>query len=180
MARIRELGYEATGRAEKSTISIIDKLRRESVRLSQMQDIAGCRIVVSTIADQDELASKLTNVLPNATLIDRRQTPSHGYRAVHIIAEVEGFHVEIQIRTEIQHLWAEVSERLSDLVSTDIKYGGGPEECRDLLRSTSISVASCESRTSFQYLGADIERANLIQLFEQLLNELKKHKTQSP
>jgi len=44
----RELGVEPSGRPAKSTGSVIDKLRRESIRLTQMQDIAGCRIVVET------------------------------------------------------------------------------------------------------------------------------------
>ena len=36
-----ELGLDPTGRPTKSTTSISDKLARESVRLSQIQDIAG-------------------------------------------------------------------------------------------------------------------------------------------
>jgi hypothetical protein len=40
-----ELGMEATGRPAKSTTSIIEKLQRESIRLTQIQDIA----------DQEEL-----------------------------------------------------------------------------------------------------------------------------
>ncbi len=39
------LSLEASKRA-KTTKSIADKLRRESIRLTQIQDIAGCRIVV--------------------------------------------------------------------------------------------------------------------------------------
>lgn len=38
-----ELNLSPTGRPAKSTGSIIDKLKRESIRLSQIQDIAGCR-----------------------------------------------------------------------------------------------------------------------------------------
>src|SRR5437762_4603232 len=38
-----QLGLEPTGRQEKTTPSIKAKLRRQSIRLSQMQDIAGCR-----------------------------------------------------------------------------------------------------------------------------------------
>lgn len=41
-----KLKLQPTGRPAKSTISIVDKLRRETSRLSQVQDIAGCRIVV--------------------------------------------------------------------------------------------------------------------------------------
>jgi (p)ppGpp synthase/HD superfamily hydrolase len=43
----QDLRLVPTGRPAKSTSSIIDKLDRESIRLSQIQDIAGCRIVVS-------------------------------------------------------------------------------------------------------------------------------------
>ena len=50
-----ELGLEPTGRPAKSTSSITEKLLRESIRLSQIQDIAGCRLVVPGIEEQDEL-----------------------------------------------------------------------------------------------------------------------------
>lgn len=40
----KSLNLVATGRPSKSTPSILEKLRRESIRLSQIQDIAGCRI----------------------------------------------------------------------------------------------------------------------------------------
>src|SRR5438046_10135081 len=41
-----ELGLEPTGRPAKSTTAIADKLLRESIRLSQLQDIAGGRIIL--------------------------------------------------------------------------------------------------------------------------------------
>jgi putative GTP pyrophosphokinase len=48
-----ELQLAPTGRPAKTTASIIDKLRRETIRLSQMQDIAGCRVVVEDATQQD-------------------------------------------------------------------------------------------------------------------------------
>ncbi len=49
------LGYGSfSGRPAKSTSAIVEKLRRESVRLSQMQDIAGFRVVVDTIVSQED------------------------------------------------------------------------------------------------------------------------------
>ena len=39
-----ELNLETTGRPAKSTAAIKEKLLRESVRLTQIQDIAGCRL----------------------------------------------------------------------------------------------------------------------------------------
>jgi ppGpp synthetase/RelA/SpoT-type nucleotidyltranferase len=34
--------------------------------------------------------------------------------------------VEIQVRILMQHWWAELSEKLSDTIDPEIKYGGGP------------------------------------------------------
>ena len=56
---------EPTGRPAKSTTAIIEKLKRESIRLSQVQDIAGCRIVVGTIIDQNQIVSSFANLFPN-------------------------------------------------------------------------------------------------------------------
>jgi hypothetical protein len=140
-----QLVLEPTGRPAKSTSSIIEKLRRESIRLTQVQDIAGCRIIVSDIAEQDRVVAAICEAFPDASVIDRRQNPSHGYRAVHVIARTEGKLVEAQIRTSLQHLWAELSEKFSDMVDPAIKYGGGEPPIRALLTITSRLVAETES-----------------------------------
>src|SRR2546421_12727947 len=86
VGRIRdELGLEPTGRPAKSTTSIADKLKRESIRLTQIQDIAGCRIIVSDFAEQESVVQSITNLFQQATIIDRREKPSHGYRAIHLV-----------------------------------------------------------------------------------------------
>jgi ppGpp synthetase/RelA/SpoT-type nucleotidyltranferase len=97
------LGYAPTGRPAKSTPSIVEKLRRESIRLSQVQDIAGCRIVVLMLSNQDAAVQSLQSVFSKATVDDRRQKPSHGYRAVHLVIDIEGKLIEIQVRTVLQH-----------------------------------------------------------------------------
>ncbi len=48
-----QLQLEPTGRPAKSTSSITEKLRRESIRLTQIQDIAGCRLSVPKTVDQE-------------------------------------------------------------------------------------------------------------------------------
>jgi putative GTP pyrophosphokinase len=123
---IREqLHLEPTGRPAKSTHSLIEKLHRESIRLAQVQDIAGCRVVVADAAEQERAVASLRTVFPEASVDDRRANPSYGYRAVHVIAKIFGVLVEIQVRTSLQHLWAEFSEKLSDVVDPSIKYGAG-------------------------------------------------------
>src|SRR5262245_850816 len=123
--RIRSLELQVTGRPAKTTYSIVQKLQRERTRLSRMQDIAGCRIVVEGVMAQEETILLLRREFPAAKVSDRRLNPSHGYRAVHLIVTIREKPVEIQIRTKLQHLWAEYSEKCADVVDPALKYGGG-------------------------------------------------------
>jgi putative GTP pyrophosphokinase len=144
-------GNEPSGRPGKSTTSIVDKLHRGSMRLSQMQDIAGCRIVVDDTEAQNATARRLRRQLkPLGMLktVDRRRKPSHGYRAVHVIVTIDGKPVEIQVRTLFQHLWAELSESTADVHGIQIKYGGdapGRPEVRRTLDTLSETLAQLES-----------------------------------
>ena len=138
-----ELGIEVSGRPAKSTPAIIDKLRRGSMRFSQMQDIAGCRIVVASVADQDQLCSALKRIFA-VTVFDRRSKPSHGYRAVHVVVTNFGHPVEIQVRTALQHAWAEYSEKAADIYDHNLKYGLGPEALRRILDEYSSLIAEFE------------------------------------
>ena len=142
---IREqLKLEPTGRPAKSTTSLIEKLQRESIRLSQVQDVAGCRVVVADVVEQERVVASLHELFPEASIMDRREKPSYGYRAVHIIAQVSGKLIEIQVRSSLQHLWAELSEKLSDAVDPTIKYGGGEVRIRQMLTQLSALVADFE------------------------------------
>ena len=143
---IRQRGEFPTGRLAKSTVSVVDKLRRESIRLSQMQDIAGCRVVVVNVAEQEQFVASFIADFPRASVLDRRAKPTYGYRAVHIIAEILGKPIEIQVRSSLQHLWAEISEKSSDVLDPTIKYGGGTDRWREFLTGTSKLVASYEER----------------------------------
>jgi len=140
----RQHGLEPTGRPSKSTSSVIEKLQRETIRLSQIQDIAGCRVVVTDVAEQERVVASLRALFPGASIVDRRKTPTYGYRAVHVIVEVNERLVEVQIRTTLQHLWAELSEKFSDVVDPTIKYGGGESEVRNLLLGRSELVSRLE------------------------------------
>jgi putative GTP pyrophosphokinase len=138
------LKLESTGRPAKSTMSIVDKLRRESLRLRQMQDIAGCRVVVGDVVRQDAAVECLTKAFAETTVVDRRKIPSYGYRAVHVIVRQHGTPVEIQVRTELQHGWAQLSEKLGDIVDPSIKYGGGPDSLKSNLLKLSETVGKME------------------------------------
>jgi ppGpp synthetase/RelA/SpoT-type nucleotidyltranferase len=138
------LKLEPTGRPSKSTNSISEKLRRESLRLRQMQDIAGCRVVVDDAVAQDEVMGRLPKAFEKTSVLDRRKSPSHGYRAVHVVVRKGAVPVEIQIRTELQHSWAQLSEKLSDMMDPSIKYGGGPDLVKSKLARLSENVGKVE------------------------------------
>ena len=142
---LKKLGLKPVSRPAKSTASIIAKLNRERGRLSKMQDIAGCRVEVDNIAQQDRVVKDIVAKFPDAVEYDRRLKPSHGYRAVHVVVDLHGFLVEIQVRTSLQHGWASAVERLADIIDLDIKYGGGPEVLRDVLIKASDTIAGVEA-----------------------------------
>jgi putative GTP pyrophosphokinase len=150
-----------TGRPAKSTTSIVEKLRRETVRLSQIQDIAGCRIVfvqslAGSVGLQDQIVAAARDTFPDAAIIDRRVAPSHGYRAVHVVPRIDGRPVEIQIRTALQHLWAEVSEKLADVIDPGLKYGTGPKRQQQALLEASRIIADAEKLG--ERGGTDVEK----------------------
>ncbi len=116
----------------KTQGTTIDKLRLNGGSwLSSIQDLAGMRIVADvTRGEQDALVSSLVALFadePRAPkVIDRRASPSSGYRAVHVVAYPGGVQVEIQVRTRWQHQWAEMYERLADRLGRGIRYGQPP------------------------------------------------------
>src|SRR5262249_40079102 len=104
------------------------------------------RIITTDITEQERVTTQLRTTFPGAPIIDRRANPSFGCRALHVIAQSSGKLVEIQIRSSLQHLWAEYSEKLSDVHDSRIKYGGGPEVVRTTLRTLSRSIAQIEAQ----------------------------------
>lgn len=134
----------------KTEDTTIEKLRRERTRLSTIQDLAGIRVVGDwDLDEQDEVVEAIASAFEKARLDDRRERPSHGYRAVHVIVEVDGFPVEIQVRTLFQDAWAQLMEHLADRAGRGIRYGDRPadaaaEELVDTLLRMSEKMALVE------------------------------------
>lgn len=87
---------------------------------------------------------KLKGLFDKLIVVDRREHPSHGYRAVHVIVDRRGKLIEVQVRTSLQHAWAELSEKLSDEVDSAIKYGSGDEELVSVLAMLSDASMDLE------------------------------------
>jgi len=119
-----------TKRKRKTQQSIVDKLiRQPRLRLPQMQDIAGCRIVVQ---GGSQATQQINGLLSHALALPRWQVESKrrdtdGYRAIHIIVKAGKKFYEIQLRTYAQDIWANLIESLCDENNT-LKYGGTEQE----------------------------------------------------
>lgn len=135
---------ELAVRPEKSVRSIVRKLQREQTRLSKMQDLAGFRVVVEDIEEQDSLVAGILATSEGWRLVDRRREPVHGYRAVHLILQEDRWFVEFQVRTRLQHLWANLSEAWDRELEGQIKYGEGPPDVIKPLGSLSLLIARLE------------------------------------
>lgn len=109
-----------------------------------MQDIAGCRIVVSDVLEQDRVVARIQSTFGRVSTFDRRERASFGYRAVHLVVIQDDRPVEVQVRTELQHLWAELSEKLADMLDHRIKYGGGSEVVQQILFKSSDNIRKIE------------------------------------
>ncbi|WP_231752850.1 RelA/SpoT domain-containing protein [Burkholderia savannae] len=109
---------------------IVRKLNRLHVRLSQLQDIGGCRIIVADNHDVDNILRFLRNKLTNETNIKitdyrNKGRDDTGYRALHLLLSREGFSLELQVRSQVQHYWAESIERTSVVYGQHLKEKEG-------------------------------------------------------
>jgi ppGpp synthetase/RelA/SpoT-type nucleotidyltranferase len=113
----------------KTLKTTLQKLHRQpDLRsLAQIRDLAGLRVVVhGTRADQDDVVARIATKLPDGDrppkIIDRRLDPRSGYRAVHLEIRREGILLEVQVRTALQHQWAELFERTADRLGRGLRY----------------------------------------------------------
>lgn len=115
---------------------IIRKLNRLSVRLVQLQDIAGARVVVKSNAEVDRLHSHLKQHIAESAdveLVDARDyryegREDSGYRALHLILNADNRSIELQLRSEAQHYWAEQIERTSIIYGHHLKELAGHQD----------------------------------------------------
>jgi len=161
----------AVGQRLKRAPQIVNKLARfPHMRLSQMDDVGGCRAILD---DRDEIDAVIRRMRKNGWEI--RRTDDYiadpkptGYRAVHVIVRRDGRLVEIQLRTSGQHEWAEAVDRTAlrvdgplDVGPHGLKDGHGPPELLLYFEQAAYAIALEES-------GQAVDEA-----FDQRFSELR-------
>jgi ppGpp synthetase/RelA/SpoT-type nucleotidyltranferase len=142
----------------KRLSSIKLKLERfPTMTLSQMQDIGGCRAVVSDVTDVDRLvesyiSSDLKHKLHTNDdyIINPKPT---GYRGRHLIYQYfsdkistyNGLKVEMQFRSQFQHAWATAVEIVGTFTRQALKSSQGEEDWLRFFALMGSAIARMES-----------------------------------
>ncbi len=141
--------------------SILKKLNRSqtnTMQMSQMQDIGGCRAVVNSMVELSKLTDMykkgdrgLYHKLKNRK--DYIQTPKpDGYRSLHLVYKYfsdknevyNGILIEVQIRTKLQHYWATAVETVDHFTRQAIKSNEGEKDWMEFFKLASSVFANME------------------------------------
>lgn len=122
--------------------SIRHKLERfPEMNLSQMQDIGGCRSVLSSVAavnavvDYYKETSRIKHKLVREDPYILEPKPS-GYRGVHLVYSYysdrsstwNGLKIELQLRSQLQHAWATAVETVGTFTQQALKSSLGEKQ----------------------------------------------------
>ena len=120
-------GAEVASRTKRLETVAAKLRRRPDLALSQVTDLAGCRIIVADRMEQIAIVGRLVSTYDVQQVDDKSDDPKFGYRAVHLDIRYRGQLMEIQVQTRNQFRWQQVSERAAGY-DVSIKYGGGSRE----------------------------------------------------
>jgi ppGpp synthetase/RelA/SpoT-type nucleotidyltranferase len=143
--------------------SVMNKLSRESqMKLSQMQDLGGCRAIVTDVATVYRLYQTYLEINPSSPpewtvkCYDYIKHPKpDGYRGIHVVGRYlapnekgkpwDGHRIEIQLRSKLQHAFATAVETVTTFTRLPLKFGGGPPDWRRFFSLMGSVLVSCPS-----------------------------------
>jgi len=140
--------------------TIIDKLGRyPAMQLTTMQDIAGVRAMLPSVAQAERLAEEYRNSNFLHELIDEKDyikdpRDEDGYRSIHLIyryknkrnPHYDGLRLELQIRSRLQHIWATAVETMGTFLGQALKSRQGDRAWIDFFALVSAAFAHIERR----------------------------------
>lgn len=144
----------------KRFASVMNKLAREpNMKLSQMQDLGGCRAILSDVAKVNALMSVYTETDRDLFGAKGRfkcsdyitNPKKDGYRGIHIIGKFlarqqnreswNGHRIEVQLRTRLQHAFATTVETVTTFTRLPLKSGGGSDDWKRFFRLMGSTLA---------------------------------------
>ena len=137
----------------KRTPSIVNKLKRfDKMKLRNMQDIAGCRAILTSTKNVYKLRRELNKSRYFKVTDYIKKPKSDGYRGIHLIGKCKDedngidYPVEIQLRSKIQHAWATAVEIIDLFTNQSLKNNNGQQEWLDFFKLVSNEFSKIENR----------------------------------
>lgn len=142
----------------KRTRSILSKLAKESsMRLTQMQDVGGCRAVVESIdqvyalRNQYRRSKSLHEFVTEDDYITKPK--QSGYRSLHLIYRFKSIGhpqynrtmFEVQLRTRTQHAWATAVETVGAVIGQALKASEGERKWLAYFQNAALALEYTES-----------------------------------
>jgi len=120
------------------------------MKLRNMQDIAGCRSILSTTKNVHKVRREL-NKRREYKVRDYIKNPkADGYRGVHLVGKSKNkengnqYPVEIQLRSRIQHSWATAVEIVDLFTDQSLKSNVGKKDWLDFFKYISNEFSKLE------------------------------------
>lgn len=170
----------------KRLSSIAHKLDRfPSMKLSQMQDLGGCRAILNSASTVQEVADYYTqrSSMKHARVShdDYMANPKpSGYRGVHLVyryhsegqkAAYNGLKIEMQLRSRYQHAWATAVETVGTFSGQALKSSLGSESWQRFFALSSSLIAFRERLPVVP--GTPNDRESLLEELKGLMSELR-------
>lgn len=163
----------------KRTPSILAKLKREhGMKLDRMEDIGGCRIVVSTKEKVYEVRDAIADGRTRNILRRQRdyikEPKNSGYRGIHLVYRYNGakkeysaHSIELQIRSKVQHSWATAVEVVGTFTRQGLKASQGHDAWLKFFKLASIAFEDIENKRLAKSAESK-ERLELVKYIERL------------
>jgi RelA/SpoT family protein len=141
----------------KRLASIALKLHRlKRLQLTGIQDIGGCRAVLSSVSHVRRLDERYRKSRSKHVLVRRKdfigEPKESGYRGIHLIycyhsdrkTTYNGLQIEMQLRSRIQHAWATAVETVGTFLQESLKSSEGSEDWLRFFAVTGSAFALME------------------------------------
>ena len=158
--KVKNLKAIIVARRLKRLSSIEFKLKRfPNMKLDTMQDIAGVRVVFKELQQvknfqmlMEKTYSKEDKKIKFKLISTKdyiQEPKDDGYRSIHQIFEHKDakMHLELQIRTQLQHYWATAVEVLGMKGESKIKQGKGEDYHKEFFKLSSALFSYTENTT---------------------------------